>query len=115
MSRSWGPLRELLFERDGYRCAYCGGIFPVDELVPDHVHPVCRGGPSSADNLFTACRACNQTKLGRTLEHFRDLMMRRRDGRPNFTAAQIDYLARFGIEIPRGEPYVFWFEREEEA
>ncbi|HEX6926553.1 MAG TPA: HNH endonuclease [Longimicrobiaceae bacterium] len=54
--------RERIFERDRYRCVYCGGVFPAEELSVDHVEPRMRGGDRSGGNLVTACRACNQRK-----------------------------------------------------
>jgi len=49
-----------VFRRDGYRCRYCG-----DDRVPltvDHLVLWEEGGPSTADNLVTACRKCNKTR-----------------------------------------------------
>jgi len=36
-------------------------------LVVDHIVPVIAGGPSTLDNLITACEPCNQGKGGRSL------------------------------------------------
>jgi len=62
-------LRAAVFARDGYRCAYCG----VETAEPhcDHVLPLSRGGSNSADNLATACGACNTSKGAKTLEEWR--------------------------------------------
>ena len=54
--------RNGIFERDEYRCVYCGEQFPADELTLDHVQPRVRGGDRSEGNLVTACRACNTLK-----------------------------------------------------
>ena len=54
--------RELVFERDGFRCVYCGGEFPVEALSVDHVQPRVRGGDRSGGNLVTACGGCNTRK-----------------------------------------------------
>jgi 5-methylcytosine-specific restriction endonuclease McrA len=54
--------RERIFARDEYRCAYCGEVFPIEELTLDHVEPRLRGGDQSEGNLVTACRACNTRK-----------------------------------------------------
>ncbi len=62
--------RERLFERDGYRCVYCGEVFPPDALTVDHVQPRVRGGDRSGGNLVTACTACNARKGHRRLAHF---------------------------------------------
>lgn len=53
-----------VFKRDGFRCIYCGNSPPKVLLHVDHVHPVCKGGDNDADNLVTACDACNLGKGG---------------------------------------------------
>lgn len=57
-------LRRSIYERDSYRCRYCGGF--TGGLVLDHVQPWSRGGEDTAENLVTACHACNSTKKDRT-------------------------------------------------
>jgi 5-methylcytosine-specific restriction endonuclease McrA len=64
--------REEIFERDEYRCVYCGERFDVGELTVDHVQPRMRGGDRSSGNLVTACCACNARKGGlRVIEYLR--------------------------------------------
>lgn len=63
-------LRFEVFERDGYACRYCGAQPPSVVLVVDHIIPVAAGGASTADNLTTACEACNQGKADRILGQF---------------------------------------------
>jgi 5-methylcytosine-specific restriction endonuclease McrA len=53
-------LRKMIFERDGYRCRWCGK--PTRHPVLDHVIPVSRGGTDDPDNLCTACPDCNQRR-----------------------------------------------------
>jgi 5-methylcytosine-specific restriction endonuclease McrA len=62
--------RLRIFERDAYRCVYCGVQFPAEELTVDHVEPRVRGGDRSDGNLVTACRACNTLKAHRRLSDF---------------------------------------------
>jgi 5-methylcytosine-specific restriction endonuclease McrA len=62
--------RNEIFERDGYRCVYCGEQFPAEELTLDHVQPKVRGGDRSAGNLVSACGACNTLKGHRRLSAF---------------------------------------------
>ena len=59
-----------MFERDGYRCVYCGQTFPAEELTVDHVQARARGGDHSAGNLVTACSGCNTRKGRRRLAEF---------------------------------------------
>ena len=62
--------RERVFERDRYRCVYCGAVFPIEALTVDHVQPRMRGGDRSAGNLVTACGPCNTAKAGRRLSEY---------------------------------------------
>ena len=62
--------RLRIFERDAYRCVYCGQQFPFEELTIDHVEPRIRGGDQSDGNLVTACRPCNTLKGHRRLSDF---------------------------------------------
>ena len=55
--------RKFIYERDGYRCRYCGGY---EDLCIDHVKPVSQGGKNKKSNLVTACRACNSKKAANT-------------------------------------------------
>jgi len=55
-------LRDRIFRRDGYRCVYCGEVFPSEALSLDHVQPRWRGGDNSPGNLVTACKADNARK-----------------------------------------------------
>jgi hypothetical protein len=59
-------LRTRVFERDSFTCRYCGtSDYPREWLVLEHVIP---DGPTTEDNLVTACRGCNKLKGGRTPE-----------------------------------------------
>ena len=62
--------RTGIFERDEFRCVYCGEQFPVEELTLDHVEPRVRGGDRSEGNLVTACKGCNTRKGHRRLSLF---------------------------------------------
>jgi len=54
--------RERIFQRDGFRCVYCGALFLPEELTLDHVQPRIRRGDMSEGNLVSACRPCNTAK-----------------------------------------------------
>ena len=62
--------RNQIFERDGYRCVYCGERFACEELTLDHVQPQIRGGDRSEGNLVTACMGCNTRKGHQRLSRF---------------------------------------------
>lgn len=65
----WRLIRERIFHRDDYTCAYCGvrGV----TLECDHVVPVARGGGHDDSNLTTACRPCNRSKRDKLLTQWR--------------------------------------------
>lgn len=56
-------LRELVYERDDYRCVDCGS---EDDLTLDHVIPWSKNGPDTEENLRTLCGPCNSSKGVRT-------------------------------------------------
>lgn len=58
--------RQNIYARDKYRCQYCGGKFPTEELTYDHVIPKYRGGKTRWDNIVTCCIECNRRKGGQT-------------------------------------------------
>lgn len=59
-------LRTRVFERDQHTCRYCGiDDYPREWLVLEQVIP---DGPSTEENLVTACRGCNKRKGGQTPE-----------------------------------------------
>lgn len=63
--KSISKIRKKIFERDAYRCRYCGSYL---NLVIDHVIPHIRTQDDSEENLATACRKCNGKKKDRTPE-----------------------------------------------
>lgn len=58
--RVTSAMRADIYNRDGHRCVLCGSD---QELVMDHIVPICRGGVSTAENLRTLCRKCNLSKV----------------------------------------------------
>jgi hypothetical protein len=57
----------LLFERDGYVCAYCKKKHNHRLLTRDHIIPLSKGGTDSWTNIVTACMDCNAKKSDKTL------------------------------------------------
>jgi hypothetical protein len=56
-------MRQVVWERDGGRCAECGSTF---DLQYDHIIPVAMGGAHTVENLQILCSLCNQRK-GKTI------------------------------------------------
>ncbi|MEO6033381.1 MAG: HNH endonuclease [Burkholderiaceae bacterium] len=71
-SRAWRQTPALsnpkLFARDRQMCAYCGGLFHLDDLTREHIVPTSRGGVDGWMNCITACRPCNGHKGDRLPE-----------------------------------------------
>jgi hypothetical protein len=54
--------RLKIFERDGYKCHYCGKQLTRFSATLDHIQPVSRSGDNSYHNLITACLHCNSER-----------------------------------------------------
>jgi len=61
-------LRRQVSQDAQYRCGYCRTSQRVvgGPMVVDHLIPVSRGGPTTRENLWLACRRCNEFKGART-------------------------------------------------
>lgn len=55
-----------VYDRDGFRCQYCGEEFDYEDLTFDHVVPQSRGGETTWENITTSCGPCNHSKGNRT-------------------------------------------------
>ena len=75
--------RENLFDRDDYRCQYCGNNYEAAKLNMDHVIPRDRGGRTSWENIVTSCIKCNSRKANR-LPHQADMHLIRKPERPKW-------------------------------
>ncbi len=75
--------RDNLFERDHYRCQYCGNHFPEHQLNMDHVIPRASGGRTSWENIVTSCIPCNTRKADR-LPHQASMHLMKKPERPRF-------------------------------
>lgn len=56
--------RYSIFERDGFKCIYCGAS-PIEDgakLCIEHIVPKSKGGNNTAYNTVTACWECNKVK-----------------------------------------------------
>ncbi|MFQ3271058.1 MAG: 5-methylcytosine-specific restriction endonuclease McrA [Lentimonas sp.] len=75
--------RDNLFERDHYRCQYCGHNFPDHKLNMDHVIPRAKGGRTSWENIVTSCIPCNTRKANR-LPHQASMHLMKKPERPRW-------------------------------
>lgn len=62
-------IREAVYERDGWRCAYCGARCATspERLTLDHVVPRSQGGRGAPSNLVAACADCNHQRGDRPI------------------------------------------------
>lgn len=61
-------LRQQVRREARFRCGYCltPELYTGQQLVPDHLLPEALGGETALDNLWLACRHCNEHKHQRT-------------------------------------------------
>jgi len=59
-----------IFERDNFRCAYCGKTSYEDgaKLVVEHIFPRSKGGTNDGHNIITACNDCNAKKGNKVID-----------------------------------------------
>lgn len=62
-----GSVRDRLYAKFDYRCAYCG--FRL-KLTLDHVVPVSKGGRDIESNLVPACQSCNSSKGAKDVDEW---------------------------------------------
>jgi 5-methylcytosine-specific restriction endonuclease McrA len=62
--------RVKVYERDEYKCRYCGKQLTRFTATLDHIVPVEKDGDNSFDNLVTACLTCNSQKTNRPVGDF---------------------------------------------
>jgi hypothetical protein len=62
--------RIKVYERDEYKCRYCGKQLTRFTCTLDHVTPVAAGGKNNLENLVTACLDCNSRKHRRPVGDF---------------------------------------------
>ena len=60
-------IRFTIFERDGFKCQYCGHGVPDVILEVDHIIPKSKNGTDDNINLITSCFACNRGKSNKIL------------------------------------------------
>jgi 5-methylcytosine-specific restriction endonuclease McrA len=59
--------RIKIFERDGYKCNYCGKQLTRFSATLDHIQPISQGGDNSYENLITSCLHCNSKRGARPI------------------------------------------------
>jgi hypothetical protein len=62
--------RLQIYERDEYKCRYCGKQLTRFTATLDHIVAVANGGENTYENLITACLLCNSQKNRRPVGDF---------------------------------------------
>lgn len=110
---SWKPIpaeiRAAVFARSSGHCWYCGCALDSNRFDVDHFIAITAGG-GEGDNLVPSCQSCNRSKRNRSIEEFRDIRQRQRDGTPLFSEEQRAWLTHQGFVFPEPAPFWFWFE-----
>lgn len=128
--------RQVVWEKSGGRCWYCGCELPERGWHADHFEPVLRQSEivrvpvgnrfthkivptgevswperDKVANMVPACSACNLFKSAFSVEFFRKeieaQIERARRSSVNFRTAE-----RFGLIEAKPKPVVFWFEAQ---
>lgn len=109
--------REVVFNKFGGRCAYCG-----EPLAPrwhmDHLEPVVRNTRTgqkqyperdNIDNLVPACAPCNIQKHSNSLEVFRD-HIKQFVNSLNLYHNQYKFAKKYGLVQETNKNVIFYFE-----
>lgn len=67
--------RQILFDKFGGCCAYCGTNLSKAIWDIDHIKPKYLGGTNDIENLNPSCRRCNSWKKNFSIEEFRQEIM----------------------------------------
>ena len=57
-----------LFNRDEWKCQYCGCVLNYETVTVDHIIPRSKGGKTSWKNCISSCKSCNKRKADKDLE-----------------------------------------------
>lgn len=58
-ARSWQTIRNLVLDRDGFRCVECGDLLLSSDADIHHLLPRSMGGTDELSNLVTLCDGCH--------------------------------------------------------
>lgn len=109
--------REIIFNKYGGRCAYCGNHLQkgwhVDELLPviRHKNGLCEHPENyNIDNQMPACPSCNINKHSLPLESFRSLI---KGFIKHLTIVNTQYkiASRYGLVKETNNDVIFYFEK----
>lgn len=110
--------REIVFNKYGGKCAYCGDLLKkgwhVDELLPVRRNQdgTCEHPERfNIDNQMPSCPSCNINKHSMSLEEFRALILGFMK-HLNEVNTQYKIAKRYGLFSESIKPIVFYFEKD---
>lgn len=104
--------RQLVYDKYGGHCAYCGKNIAYKDMQVDHVNPRYYGGSDDIDNLMPSCRACNFRKGTFPLEYFRNEIKNQCDSLCKTFQGRMSLA--YGLIERVDKPIVFFFEKKGE-
>ena len=75
---------ELMIEKYGKVCYYCGRQLKDKEITVDHLYPQSFGGQTFPANIATSCKKCNTEKSNLTEKQYADLLKWTGEARKKF-------------------------------
>lgn len=106
--------REIVYQKYGGRCAYCGRKIAYKDMQIDHFIPkngYFAQGTDDLSNLMPACRMCNHYKRANSLETFRRYI----EEIPR--KLHENYIYKVGVAygevVEQAHPVKFYFEQQE--
>jgi len=124
--------RELVFNKSGGVCWYCGHNLPERGWHADHFEPIGRYKNvritdkgvenfndmerpelDTIENIVPACSKCNLFKASYSIEAFREEIEQQVD-RARLFSVNFRTAERFGLIEVTIKPIVFWFEEKDE-
>jgi 5-methylcytosine-specific restriction endonuclease McrA len=65
-------IRERVWNKYGYKCAYCGEDLEYNKMQVDHIEAKYLGGKDNIENYNPSCRQCNFYKGTFSIEGFKE-------------------------------------------
>lgn len=101
-------MRQVVYDKFGGRCAYCGREIAYKDMQIDHIHPQYLGGCNDMENLYPSCRMCNFRKGTSSIENFRKEIEWQAEGVCKTFQGRMSLA--YGLIERVNKPIVFYFE-----
>jgi len=109
-------VREIVYNKYGGRCAYCGCRLNNTSFVIDHIKALRRGerdknkkGSNAIENFNPSCFSCNSSKGVFTIEQWRSELAQKKK-RLNRDSSSYRIILRFKLIQENDVPIKFYFE-----